>query len=78
MGIFRKVTDAVGITTPDYTDEERKEYMDGFRRGCPLVGQPEYPVYESAAYRRGLRYGTRAHDRAGRPQIQYEPPVEEE
>ncbi len=77
MGIFRKVTDTVGITTPDYTPQERAEFMDGFRRGCPLVGQPEYPVHSSAAYRRGLRYGTRAHDQAGRPQIQYEPPNEE-
>ena len=72
MGIFRKVTDAVGITTPDYTPQEQAKYLDGFRRGCPLVGQSEYPVHDGAAYRRGLRYGERAHNKAGRSQIPYE------
>jgi hypothetical protein len=77
MGIFRKVTDTVGITTPDYTPQEREEYLDGFRRGCPLVGQPEYPIHNSTAYRRGLCYGKRAHNKAGRPEIQYEAPETE-
>ena len=77
MGILSKIVEAL-TPTPEYTPQESAEYLDGFRRGCPLVGQPEYPIHESAAYRRGLRYGERAHDKAGRPQIAYEPPVVEE
>ncbi len=77
MGLLRRISDTVGLTAPDYTEQEQREFMDGFRLGCPLVGQPEYPVHDSAAYRRGLRYGEHAHNKAGRPQIQYEPPIEE-
>jgi hypothetical protein len=78
MGILRKISDTVGITTPNYSEQEQREYMDGFRRGYPLVGQPQYPVHDSAAYRRGLRYGRTSFEKTGRPQIAYEPPVEEE
>ncbi len=77
MGILRRISDAVGITTPEYSEQEQREYMDGFRRGYPLQGQPEYPIHESEAYQRGLRYGRNSFKKVGQPQIQYEPSIEE-
>jgi hypothetical protein len=74
MSIFSKIVEAL-TPAPEYTPQEQVEFLDGFRRGCPLEGQPDYPVHDSPAYQRGLRYGERAHDRAGRPQIPYEPPI---
>jgi len=73
VSILSKIIEAL-TPAPNHSEQEQREYLDGFRRGCPLEGQPDYPIHDSAAYRRGLRYGERAHDKAGRPQIAYEPP----
>lgn len=77
MGIFSKIVEAL-TPTPEYSEQEQREYMDGFRRGYPLQGQPEYPIHDSKAYQRGLRKGQQSFEQTGRPQIAYEPPVEEE
>jgi len=55
---------------PRYTGEDAEEYMDGFRTGYPLVGQPDYPAHESEPYQYGLKVGQKAFKKAGRPQIQ--------
>ncbi len=71
MNLLAKLVIAL-TPTPTYTQQEYREYHDGFATGYPLVGQPDSPTHESAAYRRGLRYGRKAFKQAGRPQIQYE------
>ncbi len=72
MDILNKIGQLIGVVPPQYTDQQYREYMDGWCTGYPLVGQPEYPVHESAAYRRGLRLGRKGFNKMGRPQIQYE------
>lgn len=57
---------------PHYTEQELEQFLDGFRTGLPLVGQPEYPVHHTKPYKRGLRIGRREYRRAGYPQIPYE------
>ena len=68
FNIFKKKDDQA----PQYTGEQRDQYMDGFREGFPLKGQPVNPEHETEAYQRGLNYGKKAFRRAGSPQINYE------
>jgi hypothetical protein len=81
MSIFDKISYEIvsRLTQPrKYTEQEYREYQNGYATGYPLEGQPEYPIHDSVAYRRGLRYGRRSFEQAGRPTIKYEPPIEEE
>jgi hypothetical protein len=57
---------------PQYSDQELEEFLDGFRVGLPLVGQPEYPNHGTKPYKRGLSLGRQAYKEAGCPQIPYE------
>ncbi len=57
---------------PQYSQQEYEEYMDGFRTGYPLVGQPDYPVHDTEPYKRGVKLGQQAFQQAGQPQIPYE------
>lgn len=57
---------------PRYNEQELEQFLDGFRTGLPLVGQPEYPVHNTKPYKRGLKLGRQAHKQAGYPQIPYE------
>ncbi len=77
MGIGQKIAQFLGVSPPHYTEEEMQQYLDGFRTGYPLTGQPDYPVYDSKPYRRGLRYGRKALKNAGYETVQYEALEEE-
>lgn len=78
MGILSGIGQLFWHKPEEYTAEEYGEFQDGFATGYPLVGQPERPSHDSAAYRRGLAGGQRMYRAHGCPQIQWEDTGEEE
>lgn len=73
MGLFNKLFGGSNNGNwPVYDGPELEQFLDGFRVGMPLVGQPEYPPHNTKAYKRGLKIGKREHQKAGSPEIPYE------
>jgi hypothetical protein len=76
MGLFSKKRTS-NDQAPMYTGPELEQFLDGFREGMPLVGQPEIPQHNTKPYKHGLRIGRWEHQKAGCPQIPYEESGEE-
>lgn len=56
-----------------HSEQDVADFLDGFRQGYPLAGQPEYPSCDSEAYQRGLAIGRQKFSEHGQPSIPYEP-----
>jgi hypothetical protein len=54
---------------PATSQEDYEQFMQGFRLGFPLIGDPPIPMSDNPHFQRGLTAGRASFEKAGRPQI---------
>lgn len=74
MGLFFLKKPETSVNPDEMTEQETEEWMQGFRLGYPLQGEPTVTIENPSGkhFRRGLAAGQKSFKQAGSPTTPYD------